>query len=150
LLAALSGEVKARLCKTTADADSVNRIAAPREDAVGSSLDVVVVHEECRLLVQRDSRDHVGQDDVRRVVGLDEGRRQRRDSFDVTTVQFVAGRWTGLKVIPPVSRGLGVARKAAPLCRVNSPDLRLVGELLLTPVDLRVCKPDSGGNVDMT
>jgi len=28
LLAALSGEVKARLCKTTADTDSVKRIAA--------------------------------------------------------------------------------------------------------------------------
>ena len=33
--AALSGELKARLCKTTADADSVNRIAAPVAAAQG-------------------------------------------------------------------------------------------------------------------
>ncbi len=36
LLAALSGEVKARLCKTTADADSVKRIAARVAPAPGA------------------------------------------------------------------------------------------------------------------
>jgi len=53
LLAALSGEVKARLCKTTADADSVNRIAAlvllPRQGHVlrsDPSLEVGDVDEQ--------------------------------------------------------------------------------------------------------